>query len=67
MTECQSAASTPRSTLAMGSLRRHRPLPGAVFDAHCHLDAMAQRAGVEATREFVADVLAGRPRWASPR
>ncbi|HZE48284.1 MAG TPA: TatD family hydrolase [Jatrophihabitantaceae bacterium] len=32
--------------------------PAPVFDAHCHLDAMAQRAGVEPTREFVADVMA---------
>jgi TatD DNase family protein len=29
-----------------------------VLDAHCHLDAMAQRAGLEPTREFVADVMA---------
>jgi TatD DNase family protein len=28
-----------------------------VFDAHTHLDAMAQRAGVEPTREFVAEVM----------
>jgi TatD DNase family protein len=28
-----------------------------VFDAHTHLDAMAQRAGLEPTREFVADVM----------
>jgi len=34
------------------------PLPAPAFDAHCHLDAMAQRAGVEPTREFVADVMA---------
>jgi len=32
--------------------------PAPIFDAHCHLDAMAQRAGVEPTREFVADVMA---------
>ncbi|HEY7048111.1 MAG TPA: TatD family hydrolase [Jatrophihabitantaceae bacterium] len=34
------------------------PLPAPIFDAHCHLDAMAQRAGLVPTREFVADVLA---------
>ena len=34
------------------------PLPGPAFDAHCHLDAMAHRAGLEPTREFVADVMA---------
>jgi TatD DNase family protein len=34
------------------------PLPSPVLDAHCHLDAMAQRAGLEPTREFVADVMA---------
>ena len=34
------------------------PLPGSAFDAHCHLDAMAHRAGLEPTREFVADVMA---------
>jgi len=28
------------------------------LDAHCHLDAMARRAGVEPTPEFVADVMA---------
>lgn len=28
-----------------------------VFDAHTHLDAMAQRAGVEASAEFVAEVM----------
>jgi TatD DNase family protein len=28
-----------------------------VFDAHAHLDAMAQRAGLEPTPDFVADVL----------
>jgi TatD DNase family protein len=33
-------------------------LPAPAFDAHCHLDAMAHRAGVEPTREFVAGVLA---------
>jgi TatD DNase family protein len=30
----------------------------AVFDAHCHLDAMAQRAGLEPSTEFVAGVMA---------
>lgn len=30
----------------------------AVFDAHTHLDAMAQRAGLEASAEFVAGVMA---------
>jgi TatD DNase family protein len=34
------------------------PLPHPIFDAHCHLDAMAQRAGVEPTRQFVARVMA---------
>ncbi len=34
------------------------PLPRPIFDAHCHLDAMAQRAGVAPSREFVAGVLA---------
>ncbi len=29
-----------------------------IFDAHAHLDAMAQRAGVEPSREFVAGVMA---------
>jgi TatD DNase family protein len=28
-----------------------------VFDAHAHLDAMAQRAGLQASREFVAGVM----------
>jgi TatD DNase family protein len=30
------------------------PLPSPVFDAHCHLDAMAERAGVAATPGYVA-------------
>jgi TatD DNase family protein len=34
------------------------PLGIPVFDAHTHLDAMAQRAGLEPTDEFVAGVLA---------
>ena len=34
------------------------PLPVPVFDAHTHLDAMAGRAGVEATPGFVAAVMA---------
>jgi TatD DNase family protein len=34
------------------------PLPGPIFDAHTHLDAMAQRAGVEPSRQFVADTMA---------
>jgi TatD DNase family protein len=34
------------------------PAPAPIFDAHCHLDAMAQRAGVAPTAEFVADVMA---------
>jgi TatD DNase family protein len=33
-------------------------LPAPAFDAHCHLDAMAHRAGVEPTHEFVAGVMA---------
>jgi TatD DNase family protein len=32
-------------------------LPRAVFDAHTHLDAMAQRAGLEPTPAFVAEVM----------
>jgi len=31
--------------------------PAVIFDAHTHLDAMAQRAGLEATDAFVADVM----------
>lgn len=34
------------------------PLRVAVFDAHTHLDAMARRAGLDASPEFVADVMA---------
>ena len=34
------------------------PLPAAVFDAHTHLDAMAARAGVEASAQFVAAAMA---------
>jgi TatD DNase family protein len=34
------------------------PLPVAVFDAHAHLDAMAERAGLAPTSDFVADVMA---------
>ena len=34
------------------------PLASPVFDAHTHLDAMAQRAGVDASPEFVAGVMA---------
>lgn len=34
------------------------PLAVAVFDAHTHLDAMAQRAGLEASAQFVAGVMA---------
>ncbi len=34
------------------------PLPGEVFDAHCHLDAMAQRMGRAADEPFVAEVMA---------
>ena len=33
-------------------------LDTAVFDAHCHLDAMAHRAGVHPDDAFVASVLA---------
>jgi TatD DNase family protein len=33
------------------------PLAAAVFDAHTHLDAMAQRAGREPTAEFVAEAM----------
>jgi TatD DNase family protein len=35
------------------------PLPVPVFDAHAHLDAMAERAGVVADDAFVAEVMAG--------
>ncbi len=35
-----------------------QPLPGDVFDAHCHLDAMARRAGREPDTDFVAEALA---------
>ncbi len=34
------------------------PLIAPVFDAHCHLDAMAQRGGREADAAFVAEVMA---------
>ncbi|MGI8882070.1 MAG: TatD family hydrolase [Jatrophihabitans sp.] len=34
------------------------PLEAPVFDAHCHLDAMAERSGREPDAEFVAEVLA---------
>jgi TatD DNase family protein len=34
------------------------PLPGPIFDAHTHLDAMAHRAGVEPSHEFVAAAMA---------
>ena len=34
------------------------PLPGEIFDAHCHLDAMAHRLGRTADDSFVADVMA---------
>lgn len=34
------------------------PLPSPVFDAHTHLDAMAERSGAEPSDEFVAAVLA---------
>ena len=34
------------------------PLATSVFDAHTHLDAMAERAGVAADATFVADVMA---------
>ena len=37
---------------------RVEPLPAPAFDAHCHLDAMAHRAGVAATAEFVGGVMA---------
>jgi TatD DNase family protein len=35
-----------------------QPLPSPVFDAHTHLDAMAQRAGREADRPFVEAAMA---------
>lgn len=34
------------------------PLPAPIFDAHCHLDAMAQRAGLVPDDTFVAAALA---------
>jgi TatD DNase family protein len=34
------------------------PLPAPIFDAHCHLDAIARRAGTAPTPDFVSDVLA---------
>jgi TatD DNase family protein len=34
------------------------PLPGEIFDAHCHLDAMAHRMGRAPDDEFVAEVMA---------
>jgi TatD DNase family protein len=34
------------------------PLPGPIFDAHCHLDAMAIRAGLAPDAEFVAATMA---------
>jgi TatD DNase family protein len=34
------------------------PLPSPVFDAHTHLDAMAQRGGVEPDDAFVAETMA---------
>jgi TatD DNase family protein len=34
------------------------PLPSPVFDAHTHLDAMAQRAGIAADADFVARTMA---------
>ena len=37
---------------------REMRLAVAVFDAHTHLDAMAQRAGLDASPEFVAGVMA---------
>ncbi|HZZ95451.1 MAG TPA: TatD family hydrolase [Jatrophihabitantaceae bacterium] len=39
------------------SARAKSDLPIAVFDAHTHLDAMASRSGVDASREFVAGVM----------
>ena len=33
------------------------PLPSPVFDAHTHLDAMAQRAGLEPSDAFVAETM----------
>jgi TatD DNase family protein len=34
------------------------PLPAEIFDAHCHLDAMARRSGREPDDRFVAEVMA---------
>jgi TatD DNase family protein len=34
-----------------------QPLAVPIFDAHCHLDAMAQRGGRRASSAFVADVM----------
>ncbi|WP_375486884.1 TatD family hydrolase [uncultured Jatrophihabitans sp.] len=38
--------------------QRIEPLPGPVFDAHTHLDAMAQRAETEPSDAFVAGAMA---------
>jgi len=57
----------PASNTSLGGQNREKkrnepppppPAPAPIFDAHCHLDAMAQRAGVAPTAEFVADVMA---------
>lgn len=36
---------------------RIEPLTNSIFDAHTHLDAMAQRAGLDPSTEFVATVM----------
>lgn len=48
----------PPTEPSAGSPAEGAPLPSPVFDAHTHLDAMAQRAGGEPTPAFVATVMA---------
>lgn len=50
------AAARPAAPRAAAELDVE-PLANAVFDAHTHLDAMAERAGVAADRAFVAGVM----------
>ncbi|MDT4971089.1 MAG: TatD DNase family protein [Pseudonocardiales bacterium] len=52
MTDCATSATSPEARVAQSGLT----VP--VFDAHTHLDAMAQRAGLDPSTEFVAEVMA---------
>lgn len=52
MTDCATSATSPEAKVAQSALT----VP--VFDAHAHLDAMAQRAGLDPSAEFVAEVMA---------